>query len=172
MSDPDVRLRPVARDDLSMFRRFVTEPGLVGANWHGFSDAGAIDRRFELDGYLGKDHSRLVVEAAGETAGFVTWWAKDLYGARYFEIGIALLPEFRGRGIGTRAQSLLCDYLFAHFPVVRLEAGTQTDNLAEQRALEKVGFRREGVVRAIEFRDGAWRDGVRYGRVREGTVSG
>ncbi len=50
---------------------------------------------------------------------------------------------------------------------VRIEAGTQPDNLAEQRALEKAGFQREGVLRAVEFRAGRWRDGVLYSRIRE-----
>jgi RimJ/RimL family protein N-acetyltransferase len=39
-------------------------------------------------------------------------------------------------------------------------------NIAEQRALEKIGFAREGVMRGIGWRDGAWRDGVTYSLLR------
>jgi RimJ/RimL family protein N-acetyltransferase len=166
-----VRLRPVTAADLDMFRRLVTEPGLIGPNYHGFTDAGAIGRRFEKDGYLGEEHTRLIVEVDGVAAGFVSRYAETMTGARYWSIGIALLPEFRGRGVGWRAQAMLVDYLFEHTPVVRIEAGTQTDNIAEQKALEKAGFRREGVQRAIEFRAGAWRDGVVYSRIRDGVTS-
>jgi [ribosomal protein S5]-alanine N-acetyltransferase len=67
-----VRLRPVDEDDLAMFRRFATEPGLVGPDWAGFRDAQAPARRFAVDGYLGADDGRLVVEVDGhEAAGFV-----------------------------------------------------------------------------------------------------
>jgi RimJ/RimL family protein N-acetyltransferase len=58
------------------------------------------------------------------------------------------------------------DYLFAHTLVVRLEADTETENIAEQRALEKSGFTREGVLRSTVFRDGQWRDVVRYSVLR------
>jgi RimJ/RimL family protein N-acetyltransferase len=36
-----------------------------------------------------------------------------------------------------------------------------------QRALERVGFSREGVLRGYGFRDGKWRDGVIYGLLRD-----
>ena len=169
--DDDVRLRPVGPDDLPMFRRFATEPGLVGRDWNGFRDAGAVDRRYAEDGYLGDRTGRLVVEVRGERAGMVSYLAQDFTNTRSWNIGIALLPEFRGRGAGWRAQAMLTDYLFAHTPVVRIEAGTQLDNVAEQRALERAGFTREGVMRAVEFRDGGYRDGVLYSRIRDGVAS-
>jgi RimJ/RimL family protein N-acetyltransferase len=154
-----------------MFRRLVTEPGLVGRDWNGFRDAGAVDRRFAEDGYLGERSGRLIVELGGEPAGLVSYVAVEVTNTRSWSIGIALLPEFRGRGAGWRAQAQLSDYLFTHTPVVRIEAGTQLDNLAEQKALEKAGFQREGVLRAVEFRDGGYRDGVLYSRIRDGVES-
>jgi RimJ/RimL family protein N-acetyltransferase len=171
VGDGDVLLRPVAAADLELFRRFLVEPGLVGRDWRGFRDAGAVERRFAEDGYLGTGDSRLVVEVRGAAAGFVSWTRRDAPGAPFWEIGIVLLPEFRGRGAGWRAQAMLADYLFTHTPAVRIEAGTHADNVAEQKALEKAGFQREGLIRAVEFRDGGYRDGVLYSRIREGVRS-
>ena len=58
-------------------------------------------------------------------------------------------------------------YLFAHTTVHRIgRAATEEGNIAEQRALEKIGFAREGVMRGIGWRDGAWRDGVTYSLLR------
>jgi len=151
-----------------MFRRFATEPGLIGLDWAGFRDAQAPARRFAIDGFLGADDGRLMVDVAGDAAGYVSYLAgsyADL--AKYWEIGIVLLPEWRGRGIGWRAQAMLCDYLFTHTPVQRIQAGTHPENLAEQRSLEKAGFQLEGVVRACEFRAGQWRDGYLYSRLRD-----
>jgi [ribosomal protein S5]-alanine N-acetyltransferase len=84
-----------------------------------------------------------------------------------YEIGIALLPEHRGHGVGTTAQRLLVEYLFDNTPAHRLEAYTEVENVAEQRALEKAGFEREGVLRAVQFRAGAWRDGILYALLRD-----
>ncbi|MFG1941433.1 GNAT family N-acetyltransferase [Nonomuraea sp. NPDC048826] len=167
VSDPPVRLRPVIESDLDLFRRFATEPGLIGLDWAGFRDAQAPARRFAADGYLGPDHSRLVVVVDQDVvAGFVDWRARGGDVSRYWEIGIALLPEWRGRGIGGRAQAMLCDYLFAHTPVERIEAGTHPENIAERKALEKAGFTHEGTLRSVEFRAGRWRDGLVYSRLR------
>jgi [ribosomal protein S5]-alanine N-acetyltransferase len=170
VNDIPIRLRPVAEDDLVIFRRFVTEPGLIGLDWSGFRDAQAPARRFALDGYLGEQDSRLVVEVEREevAAGLVRWAAGD-FGrpAKHWEIGIALLPEWRGRGIGWRAQAMLCDYLFHHTPVQRIQAGTHPENIAEQKSLVKAGFQLEGVVRSCEFRAGQWRDGLLYSRLRD-----
>jgi ribosomal-protein-alanine N-acetyltransferase len=52
--------------------------------------------------------------------------------------------------------------------VHRLEAITESENIAEQKALERVGFEREGVMREVAFRDGAWRDTVIYALLRDG----
>jgi ribosomal-protein-alanine N-acetyltransferase len=170
MADAGIRLRPVVEDDLEMFRRFLTEPWLVGLDWAGFRDAAQPARRFAVDGYLGETDGRLMVEVEPEeaTAGFVSYLAGRYGGpASYWEIGIALLPEYRGRGIGWRAQATLCDYLFRHTPAQRVQAGTHAENVAEQKSLVKAGFQLEGVVRACEFRDGQWRDGYLYSRLRD-----
>lgn len=164
-----MQLRPVVHDDLAMFRRFAVEPGLIGLDWTGFRDAQQPARRFAADGYLGPEDGRLMVEAGSDpvAAGFVSF-RSGLYGAagKHWEIGIALLPERRGQGIGWRAQTMLCDYLFAHTPAQRIQAATHLENDAEQAALTKAGFTREGLIRAGEFRAGQWRDGYLYSRLR------
>ena len=170
MTDPSLRLRPVVEGDLGMFRRFRTEPGLIGLDWGGFLDAREPARQFAADGFLSPDGGRLMVEVepTGVAAGYVSWVAGSYAEqARYWEIGIALLPEWRGQGIGWRAQAMICDYLFTHTPVQRIQAGTHPENIAEQKSLLKAGFRLEGVIRAAEFRAGAWRDGHLYSRLRD-----
>jgi ribosomal-protein-alanine N-acetyltransferase len=139
---PEIRLRPVTEADLGMFRRFVVEPGLIGLDWSGFRDPNAVKRRFDTDSYLGDDDGRLIVdltagtEPGSESAGLVSY-RKRYYGAQAYcwEIGIALLPESRGRGIGWRAQAIFCSYLFENTPVQRIEAATHAENIPEQRAL-------------------------------------
>ena len=49
----------------------------------------------------------------------------------------------------------------------RIQATTEAGNLPEQKALEKIGFRREGVMRAVGYRAGRWVDGVIYSLLRD-----
>ena len=97
-------------------------------------------------------------------------WRTVLYGpnagSTACNIGISLRPEARGAGHGTRAQRMLADYLFATSAVHRVEASTDVDNVVEQKALERAGFTREGVLRGAQWRRGAWHDLVGYARLR------
>jgi RimJ/RimL family protein N-acetyltransferase len=158
----------VTAEDLPLLERFLTDPEAAGPfQWQGWADPALWRRRWSENGLLTDQDGRLMVEAGGAPAGFVAWRGVPAWRTgHYWSVGAQLLPQCRGRGVGTRAQRLLVSYLFAHTPVLRLEADTETENVAEQRALEKCGFSKEGVLRGVVFRDGHWRDVVRYGLLR------
>lgn len=164
----EVRLRPVTESDLSQIVRFEWDIEAVGEfDWFGFrmKEARELERRWREDGLIGTDSSYLAVIVDDACVGVVDWRPVGRTGN--FEIGIALVPDYRSRGIGTEAQRLLVEYLFGTTTVHRLQAGTEVANVAEQKALEKVGFRLEGVIRGHHFRSGRWRDGVMYALLRD-----
>ena len=167
MRDP-VTLQPVREADLQVLEELTWDPAIAGEfAQFGWFDPGLWQRRWTADEMIGPDGGVLMVLSGDVTLGFVNWRRQPCTPAAYYwEIGVALLPQARGRGYGTEAQGLLARYLFAHTPVNRVEARTELGNVAEQRALEKAGFTREGVVRGCGWRDGAWRDGVIYGLIR------
>lgn len=169
MSAESVTLRPVGEDDLPLLERFLTDPEAAGPfQWYGYADPDRFRRRWAENRLLGEDGGHLMVTADGERAGFVAWRKVVVSASTHcWNIGAQLLPGARGRGIGSRAQLQLVRHLFAHTAVMRIEADTEAENVAEQRALEKAGFTREGVLRGIVFRDGRWRDGVAYSVLRD-----
>ena len=154
--DDKIRLRPVEERDLDALGRFDTDPAVSEPfEWRGFRDPRARRRRWEEDGYLGSEDSLLVVALSdGTFAGIVVWkWIATPAPRGCLQIGILLFPEHRGKGLGTAAQRLLADYLFSTTPANRLEATTELDNVAEQRALEN-GIRPRGRVARQRIR--AW----------------
>jgi RimJ/RimL family protein N-acetyltransferase len=168
-----VMLRPVKEDDLPVLDRFLMEPEASGPfEWHGWWDPGRFRRGWDENGLLGADAGYLMVVRGADRLGFVAWRkVVTSRGSFCWNMGILLLPEARGRGYGTEAQRQLVRYLFAHTQVVRIEADTEITNIAEQRALEKAGFTREGVLRSYGFRDGRWRDGVLYSILRDEVMA-
>ncbi|MGI8416354.1 MAG: GNAT family N-acetyltransferase [Nakamurella sp.] len=81
--------------------------------------------------------TRLPVSAVGDRG--VTQVASN------YEIGLALIPEHRGQGIGTVAQQLIVDYLLDHTTAHRIEAITNDGNVGEQNVLQRLGFQLEGL---------------------------
>lgn len=165
-----VTLRPVGAADLEFLELEAVDRETRGEyNWFGFHNAAEVRRRFESDGFLADDRGTLVVQVGSDAIGVVSWHAVH-HGpppwSRCWNIGIALRPRWRGKGYGGAAQRALAEYLLATTTAMRVEASTQLANVAEQRALEKAGFTREGVLRQAQFQDGAWRDLVLYSFVR------
>ncbi|MFF3446824.1 GNAT family N-acetyltransferase [Streptomyces sp. NPDC002667] len=166
----EVSLRPVIPGDLDLFEReFTTQDGTGPFQWFGFTSAHRLRDRFAEDRLLGPDGGMLTITAAGEAVGRVEWFA-SAWGrpatSSCWTIAIALVPAARGRGTGTAAQRQVAGYLFAHTRAERVQAFTDHANLAEQRALEKAGFTREGTLRSAQWRSGRWHDQVLYSVLR------
>ena len=68
-------------------------------------------------------------------------------------------------GIMTNAVACLIPFVFQELRLHRLEAATQSSNLASIRVLEKNNFQREGFARSYLKINGAWQDHVLYGLV-------
>ena len=168
MDDP-VTLRPVIEDDLSWLASLRNGPAATGPHeWHGWSDPQWERRQWAESGLLGDHGGTLVVLHGTDRVGSVSWRRVQTGPTAFnWAIGIGLAPEFRGRGYGSAAQRLLARYLFAHTQVNRVEATTEITNVAEQRALEKAGFTREGILRGTTFRRGRWHDQVMYSVLRD-----
>jgi len=128
--------------------------------------------RWRADKLVTADNGLLLVEqnATRVRLGSVGWrtvtWGPSWL-SRCIEIGISLIPNARGRGLGTQAQWLLVRYLFAETNVQRIQAVTDVSNLAEQRALEKAGFVAEGILRSAQHRRGAYHDLIIYAVIRD-----
>ena len=97
-----------------------------------------------------------------ELAGEALLWGIDLHN-RSAHLGISLLPQFRGRALGTDVVHVLCHYGFALRGMHRLQVDTLLENEAMIRAATRAGFSREGVLRRAAWIDGAFVDEVVLG---------
>lgn len=167
-----VGLRPVQRLDLPVLEAWINDP-LYNSEYNdfGFQYAGQLAAQFDKDGFLHARGGALTIfELATEKIIGSVSYHQVVYGpnegSRPYNIGITLALEQRGKGYGVEAQYLLADYLLSTYPVMRIEAATDVTNISEQRALEKAGFTREGVVRRAQWRSGDWHDLVIYSKLR------
>jgi RimJ/RimL family protein N-acetyltransferase len=169
-----ISLRPVEEGDLPFLYRLTSDPDSTGEfQWYGFQNPHRMRGRWDDNGLLGDDGGIMIIANGDDRLGFVSWSKQVLNRAgHHWSMGLIVAPEHRGRGFGTQAQKVLARYLFDHSTVNRIEASTEIANVAEQRALEKAGFTREGVLRGGWFRAGEWRDGVLYSLIRSDLGGG
>ena len=164
-----VRLRAFTEDDLPFLDRLCTDPDVLGEfEWPGFTDPRARRRRWERDGYISAESSAVaIVSEDGTVVGIATWKPRGSPAGVTYEIGVGVAPEHRAQGIGTAAQDLLVDYLLDHTTAHRIEALTNDANTGEQKALERLGFQREGLMRGRSFLRGKYVGVLVYGLLRE-----
>jgi RimJ/RimL family protein N-acetyltransferase len=166
-----VGLRPVVQSDIAVLESWTNDSAIQGSyNMFGLERTNGLASSFQARGLLDDDQGTLIiVTLAGEIVGSMSYHEVRYgpnAGSRAYNIGLHITPEYRNKGYGSEAQQLLAEYLLQTFPIARVEAETDITNLAEQRALEKAGFIREGVLRRAQWRAGDWHDLVVYSKVR------
>jgi len=108
-----------------------------------------------------------VVEADGRLAGTMGFEAINRRSRIAHLGGLALHPDFRGRGLADEAARWLRRHLLLDLGFHRLQLEVYGFNERAMRHAERVGFVREGVKRRAYRRHGAWHDGVLFGLTRE-----
>ena len=106
-----------------------------------------------------------VIDVDGEAVGSVSLFEFDAL-ARHAEVGIALVAEHRGKGIGTAAISQIVDFAFVRCNLRRVHLQAIASNLGAIRAYEKAGFVIEGRQREHAWVRGQYEDIVTMGLLR------
>jgi len=106
--------------------------------------------------------------AVGDLSAHTVWYGPTP-GSRALNIGISIANEYRGKGIGAIAQRLLAEELHSQ-GIVRVEAQTDIENFAEQKALEKAGFKYEGTLRKAQGRQDGLHDMQVWSHIFSGNI--
>ncbi len=83
-------------------------------------------------------------------------------GTAVVEVGYWVRADARGRGVATRALSLIARFAFDELGAARVQLMTEPDNIGSQRVAEKAGFTREGTLRSVLDFKGRRRDAVMF----------
>jgi [ribosomal protein S5]-alanine N-acetyltransferase len=166
-----VRLRPVADADLPVLYR-----------WYNDAEVVAPFDRFAIDTYASFEASirsasedlrsqapRFVVEprdepshVVGMVGHYLAHPVLEITDVWYVLGDVAA----RGRGYGSEAVALMVTHLFATQEYARIGAACDVENLPSARLVERLGFRREGTLKAALFHHGTWHDVAVFGVTR------
>ena len=158
LADDAVRLEPLARA-LGPEMHWVLEPDEDTASFTYLPTKPAPEF---LETWLGRyedawaDGSRagfVVRDGAGAAVGFAAFVHLDLDG-RQGELGYVIAPAARGRGIASRAVSLLTRWGLDELGLQRIELRIDPRNEGSNRVAERTGYTHEGVLRSVAFKEG------------------
>ena len=166
----DLWLRPWDEDDVAAVTAACQDPEI--ARWipvipspYSEDDARAFIEQTRLNWELGEAYNFAIVAESGELLGAI---AIRILRFSVGHIGYWVAAEARGRGVATNALTMLCRWAVDDLGLKRLELVTDPENRASQHVAEKVGFRREGILRSwLEYRDGTRRDSVMFSLLPE-----
>ena len=159
LTDGELTLRPLTEADFPGLCALAAdcEAELI---WMGLSPSNVTYYRNALEA---PDQQVFAIVVDGELAGSTRYG--DIRTAHAgLEIGWTWLhPRYMGTGINRRMKLLLLSYAFESMDMQRVQLKTDNRNTRSQRAIEKLGAVREGVLRRHQRRqDGSLRDTVMY----------
>lgn len=172
LDDGVVRLEPVDESDAEDTFRLFAEPDVtvtrVPPTPLTMSEVRQRCRRYPMQ-WLAGETATMAIRAAG-TGAYVgeigVHAANPVLGEAM--IGYAVLSAYRGHGYAGRAIRLVTRWAFEELGLHRVVAGTHAWNTGSQRVLERAGFVREGVRRALlPAADGSRVDNVEFALLRE-----
>ncbi len=107
----------------------------------------------------------IVLPSENRLIGTATLFHPD-FTHRRSELGYALGRDHWGRGYMHEALTAVLDYAFHTLHFHRIEADVDPRNAASIRALERLGFQREGYLRERWYVNGETQDAIFYGLLR------
>lgn len=123
-----------------------------------------LDNWFDFPGVAGIEAMRFLYEELKANPNGFGWWTylfihvedNVLIGTGGYkgradesgtvEIGYAIVPAYRRRGLATEAARGFIDHAFSHVHIKRVDAHTLAERNASTRVLEKVGMKHVGTV--------------------------
>jgi RimJ/RimL family protein N-acetyltransferase len=163
-------LRAIERDDLARCHAWMNEPELRATLAQRYPMSLAREADWIERVTRGQDPSEIhfaICLAVGDrhvgNCGFVGIDRDN----RIATLGILIgEKECRGKGFGTDAIRALCRFAFEEMDLRKIRLDVHADNAAGLKAYERVGFRREGLLREEVHRAGRPVDVVRMGLLR------
>jgi len=165
---PAMQVRKARVADAEAFALMMADPGVYPQLLQmPYGDADLWRQRLTQMAGSEKGDLLLVVEVDGAVTGSAGLHSTGASPRRRHAmgLGIQVLPDWQGRGVGSLLMQSLCDYADRWLGVWRLELTVYTDNHRAQALYRRFGFADEGVHRGYALRDGVYVDALSMARV-------
>jgi ribosomal-protein-alanine N-acetyltransferase len=162
----NVNLRVMEKEDLPLFVEWVNDPKVFG-EYNPLHQMSRTETEKHHEKGNSEEQEFIIETKDGSKIGYICHFTLVHPAGKHLEIGYFLIPSERGKGYGTEALGIIVDYLFLSKDVMRIQVQTDPRNVASQKVIEKIGFKKEGTLRKNFFMRGEWVDAFIYSILRE-----
>lgn len=157
----DLIIRTIKDADLEILHKWNNSQTRGSFQEFHFDSKNNIKKDYEENGFVTDKFKMLIIEVKElQEIGLIYI---NFIRAGLIRIGLVICEDsYKGNGYGTKVTKLIVEHLFNNYPVVRIEAETDRENIGAQKVLEKAGFKREGVLRNYRYHHREWRDFIIY----------
>lgn len=162
----DFILRSPKKSDLLEFHKNRNDPVIAKNMYHGKYPLSLKEAKKEFNYLFNKDKKSeyFIIDLNGKLIGSI--YLMDINKNHKARIGYWIGREFRGKGIGTKSLKIVSKYGFKTYNLKRITANVVTFNKASARALEKAGFKLEGILRKNRYKNKKYYDDFLYAKLR------
>lgn len=115
------------------------------------------------------ENIRFSIKIQGKFVGTIALMKKGAIAMEsdFFHVGFWISPDFQNQGIISECVLAVIRFAFEELKIFRLKSGAMGPNIASQRVLEKVGFRKVGIERKRFQKNGKLHDDHLYELLKE-----
>lgn len=158
-----LRIRTIESEDLPLLKLWDSQEGRGSYQEFHFTSTVQYEQRFADGGYISDHFQLLMIEATVDEPTPIGLIYISFVREGLVHLGLVICePSARGKGFGAQATRLIVRHLFENYPLARIEAETDYENIGAQKVLEAAGFTREGTLRSYRYHHHEWRDFVMY----------
>lgn len=155
----DVKLRAIEVCDLEMIREMINDPEIENmTGGHSFPISEHQQNKWFENLPNNDKELRTVIEAEPYGAIGIVMLSDIDWKNRtaQFHSKIATSKEIRGKGYGTKATKALIKYAFEQLNLNLVYSYIIEYNIASQRVKEKIGFKKDGILRNRIYKNGSY----------------
>lgn len=156
----DLAFRVIEREDLEILRKLHNDP----STWINLYNIDFVDEEGQIEWWKSlhknKNDKRFVIcfaEKPNEIIGRLRIQNINRE-HRNCEVGLDILPEYRGKGYGKKSYEMLLYFLFNHLNMIMVYLKVADFNPNAKKLYEKVGFKETGRLPQAYYRNGKYWD--------------
>ncbi len=169
LTDNTIRLRVPSQADVIALLEYSNSPSALEGAWLPVEPGASQERLSWIVGDWQRGWSGIeshngpvLLLDVGGASRFVGLVGLGVRGPGVVELVYGIAPDWRGRGLATRAVSLSASWLAGQQQVQVIELRIGREHRASQRVAEKAGFRLAGTVRQDVIATGEMFEDLRY----------